>query len=249
MKTAIFGDLHGNFTAWQQAFSLMKQKDIDKFFCTGDLVGYGPQPDKIVSDIQNKIEAGLNFKVVVGNHDKGAVNDNSLSQFNSHARRSLLWTREQLSVDNQQFLRNCPQLIEENNFILTHGTPNNPTWEYLRPWGAANIFANHQFKYCFVGHTHLLQLFISNNQGFQPEEKTIAQPGTIDLQSNQRILVNVGSIGQPRDHDPRGSFIIWDQDKQKLEVVRFEYDIDRVQELIYNTDLPSFEAERLAKGR
>ena len=249
MKIAIFSDIHSNFTAYKKAFSIMEKKNVDKFLCTGDLVGYGPQPNRIINDLKTKLSAGVDINIILGNHDYGVINPKSLKRFNSHAKKAIQWTKETLTTDNLNFLKNLPQTWQEDDLLLAHGTPNNPIWEYLRPWNVEKIFTNYDFKYCFVGHTHLLQAFTKDLNTSQINNQTITRTTTWSIPDNARMIINVGSIGQPRDHDHRSSFIIWDTTKEQLEVISFDYNINHTQNLIYQSKLPDFEGDRLSNGR
>lgn len=252
MKTAIFGDIHGNFQAWQTAFKLMQEKNVERFFCTGDLVGYGPQPNKVVTDLRRKKDQGLDIEIVTGNHDLGAVDNTYLNWFNSHAHQALKWTKKELNSNNKQFLKNLPQTFSSKDLFIAHGTPDNPCWQYLRPWGVTKIFNNHDFTYCFLGHTHQVHVFIADDSSSiraNTKQKSFTKPANIEIPSEKRMIVNVGSIGQPRDCNPKSSFVIWDDKKRKLEIIRCEYDIKETQELIYSSQIPDFEGDRLTKGR
>lgn len=249
MKLAIFSDLHGNFTAWQQAFSVMQKKNIDKYLCAGDLVGYGPQPNKTIAHLREKKEEGLDIEIVLGNHDQGVIEEKSLKRFNSHAKQSIRWTRKKLSTKNKEFLNQIPLKWQKDNLILAHGTPNNPIWEYLRTFNASKIFANYDFKYCFVGHTHLLQAFSAPKKSSDIEKMKVNSNSKFNIPQERRVVFNVGSIGQPRDKNPQSSFIILDTNKNQIEVVRTKYDIKKVQQLIYQSNLPDIEGNRLAEGR
>ena len=249
MRIAVFSDIHSNFTAWQQAFSIMQEEDIDQFLCTGDLVGYGPQPNQVINHIRNRQESGLDFKIVRGNHDQGVINDQSLHRFNSHAKKAIRWTRKELSPANREFLEELPLIWQNDSLLLAHGTPNNPIWEYLRDWNVENIFSEYNFKYSFVGHTHLIQAFRASRNSNQTKEAKLSTTQSLTISSSHRAIINVGSIGQPRDYNPKGSFIILDTDENKIDLIRFQYNIKEVQEIIYNSDLPDVEGKRLAEGR
>ena len=249
MKIAIFSDIHGNFTAWQEAFSIMQDKGVDKYLCAGDLVGYGPQPNQVINHLRAQQEAGLDITIVPGNHDYGVINDQSLRRFNSHAKKAIRWTRQELNAANKRFLEKLPLTWQDEALLLAHGTPNKPIWEYLRAWNVNNIFTEYDFKYCFVGHTHLLQAFTSPLSSSQANKTELSSNQKLTLEKEQRVIINVGSIGQPRDHNPDSSFIILDTNKSEVEVIRSKYDITKTQNLVYNSDLPDIEGDRLAEGR
>lgn len=249
MKVAVFSDIHGNYTAWQKAFSLMQEQDIDKYLCAGDLVGYGPRPNAVINHLRSQQAAGLDLTIVPGNHDYGVINEQSLRRFNAHAKQAIQWTRQELSKENRDFLAKLPLTWSDQDLLLAHGTPENPIWEYLRGWNVNNIFANHNFKYCFVGHTHLLQAFTASQDSNAAQKTKLSTNHSLTLEPQQRVVINDGSIGQPRDHNPQGSFIVLDTTKNKIDVIRFQYDINQTQQLIYDSDLPNLEGERLAEGR
>ncbi|MBM7555800.1 metallophosphoesterase family protein [Halanaerobacter jeridensis] len=249
MKIAVFSDIHGNYTAWKKAFSIMQAKNIDKYLCAGDLVGYGPRPNEVINHIKEQQETGLDITIVPGNHDYGVINEQSLKRFNSHAKQAIRWTRKELNATNKQFLEELPLSWSNEEILLAHGTPNNPIWQYLKGWNVNHIFAEYDFKYCFVGHTHLLQSFIAPLDSAEAKKTELSTNQSLTLESQQRVVINDGSIGQPRDHNPQGSFIILDTSKNKIDVIRFQYNINQTQQLIYDSDLPNLEGERLAEGR
>ncbi len=249
MKLAIFSDIHGNFTAWQEAFSIMKTQQVDQLLCVGDIVGYGPRPNQVINHLRDQQQSGLDIKLIQGNHDHGLINEQSRARFNHQAQQSLRWTAEQLSSENKQFLAQLPQTWQRDELLLAHGTPDNPLWDYLRKWNAPQNFSNHQFQYCFVGHTHLLQAFTTRPDSSEINSHDMVNSKDLTIDTNQRAIINVGSIGQPRDHNPHGSFILWDSEQNTITTIRFEYDISTTQQLIYESKLPDWEADRLAQGR
>ncbi len=239
MRTAILSDIHGNLEALEAVLAECRAVDIDDFICLGDVVGYGANPNKCVERVQ-----GLTDCVICGNHDHAAVGLADLDFFNSYARDAALWTAKQLSKENADYLRNLPLSIESEEAIFVHSTPHQPeAWEYVfNSEDAEDCLAQTDRMLCFVGHSHVAFIWkATGNSGEMVRSAFIAEAS--------RFVINVGSVGQPRDHDPRAAFSVWDRSAKKIQINRTEYDISSAQSGILAAGLPSFLAERLALGR
>ena len=246
-KRAIISDLHGNFEALTAVLEDIKTQGADEIFCLGDVVGYGPNPREC-------IDACRDFELVLlGNHDNGALFDPD--GFSSGAERAIFWTRQQLedtSVEGAEerwdFLAKLPRTHRVEDFLFVHGSPRSPLNEYVFPEDAYNqrkierIFGFiHQ--YCFQGHTHVPGVFTENCRFYSPTEI-----GNEFKLNEQKVMVNVGSVGQPRDGDPRSSYVTVDGDQ--LTFHRVEYDPTPTREKIYAIDsLDNFLGDRLLEGR
>jgi len=235
MRIAIISDIHSNLEALTKALEIIDTKNIDEIVCLGDIVGYGANPNECVEIIKKRAKY-----VVMGNHDFAvAVDPTELVYFNSYARESDLWTRSVLTEENLEFLRSLPFTISIKNLLFVHSSPAQPReWEYIFTEAQAKV----QFKYftekiCFIGHSHLPGIF--------PE--TGLYNGKID--KNNRYIINVGSIGQPRDGDWRLSFGIFDTDTWTYENIRSEYEVDKASLKILQNGLPDFLARRIIIGR
>jgi putative phosphoesterase len=235
MRIAIISDIHSNLEALTKALEIIDTKNIDEIVCLGDIVGYGANPNECVEIVKKRAKY-----VVMGNHDFAvAVDPTELVYFNSYARESDLWTRSVLTEENLEFLRSLPFTISIKNLLFVHSSPAQPReWEYIFTEAQAKV----QFKYftekiCFIGHSHLPGIF--------PE--TGLYNGKID--KNNRYIINVGSIGQPRDGDWRLSFGIFDTDTWTYENIRSEYEVDKASLKILQNGLPDFLARRIIIGR
>jgi diadenosine tetraphosphatase ApaH/serine/threonine PP2A family protein phosphatase len=242
MRVLIISDIHANFTALSSVLEAASK--VDAIWCLGDLVGYGPDPNECI-----ELFCSLpNTVCLLGNHDAAAFGMIDLESFNREARISAEWMRAKLSPKNIQFLKGLPAKVEIENVTLTHGSPRNPVWEYMLD----NFTASLNFDYfntplCFVGHTHLpMAYFASQNGNNSVENKMVTQ--SMQLDPNRKTILNPGSVGQPRDHDPRAAYAIFNTENLIWEPQRVDYDIHSVQRRIYAAGLPNRHALRLANG-
>lgn len=238
MNVLVFSDIHGNLNALESV--LKAAGSFDAAWCLGDLVGYGPDPNECIEYIRDL----PNLQCVMGNHDAAGLGKIDLDSFNHEARFAARWLKENLTMESVQFLSGLPQRIETMGITLCHGSPRNPIWEYLLdlPTVLANL-AYLNTDICFTGHTHIPVVFRWEEQleWFNPiPGKTYSLDAT--------MIINPGSVGQPRDHDPRASFLKLDTETRTWELFRVEYDIPSVQERIRKAGLPKRLALRLAEG-
>jgi diadenosine tetraphosphatase ApaH/serine/threonine PP2A family protein phosphatase len=242
MRVLVISDIHANFTALEAV--LREAGEMDETWCLGDLVGYGPDPNMVIEQVRSL--PGLTC--VLGNHDVAIVGRMEFAAFNGDARRSLTWTANVLSADNIEFLRSLPNTTcVRGNVTLAHGSPRDPIWEYVLNTLSARLNFEHFITpYCFVGHSHIQGMF-------QLDEKKdrvsmamarVGQP----VQLTPRAIVNPGSVGQPRDRDPRAAYALYDTDAGTWEARRVAYDIAAVQTRVRQAGLPEKHAVRLAEG-
>ncbi len=243
MRYVVISDIHGNFPALQAV--LADARPFDSVLCLGDIVGYGPNPNECIERIQE-----FEYVAIAGNHDWGAIGRADLYIFNNDARQALYWTRQELSEENHTFLSELPTTIEVNEQVmLSHGSPREPIWEYLVDIRSAKEnFVKYDFQICLVGHTHLPMTFEWD------EEAQLAHITLPDLESPQpmegrRLIVNPGSVGQPRDGNPASSYAILDTDTWVWEPRRVPYAVEITQERMRARDLPPRLIDRLAMGR
>lgn len=240
MRVLVISDIHANFTALEAV--LDAAGEVDATWCLGDIVGYGPDPNECVERIrllENKI-------CLLGNHDAAAFGMIDLDSFNREARISAEWMRRTISRENIDFLKDLPEKLVVDEVTLTHGSPRNPVWEYMLDLHTAGLNLDYfDTPYCFVGHTHLPVGYFSMNGSFL-EHRLIYQPE--DLTKSKRTIINPGSVGQPRDHDPRAAFALYDTVTHLWEPHRVDYDFHSVQKRIYAAGLPYRHALRLANG-
>jgi len=246
-KLAIISDIHGNIEALSAVMEDIKAQGVDEIFCLGDVVGYGPNPREC-------IDVCRDFKLVLlGNHDNGALFDPD--GFSSGAERAIFWTRQQLedtsiegAAERWDFLAKLPRTHRVGDHLFVHGSPRSPLNEYVFPEDVYNqrkierIFGFiHQ--YCFQGHTHVPGVFTENCRFYSPTEI-----GNEFLLNEQKVMVNVGSVGQPRDGDPRSSYVT--VDGNTLTFHRVQYDPTDTCAKIYSIEaLDNFLGDRLLEGR
>lgn len=241
MRVLIISDIHANLTALEAV--LDQAGEFDAVWCLGDLIGYGPDPNECVE----RIRSLPNLKCLVGNHDHAALGVIPISRFNHDAQAGIRWTTEALSEENVSYLKSLPAIITIDNFTLAHGSPREPIWEYVLDIHLADAnFAFVNTDYCLVGHSHLPLIFYrANNQGHtiplavSEDESFLLEP---------RMILNPGSVGQPRDLDPRASYAILDTEELTWEARRSPYDITDVQLRILQSGLPERHATRLVAG-
>lgn len=241
MRYALLGDIHSNIEALQAVLADAKGQGIDRYVSLGDIIGYNASPRECLEIVR----AG-NFLVVRGNHDHYCANlKQDLSDFHAGAAAAVLWTREQLAADDLEYLRTLPMVLSIDDFIIVHATLDNPElWNYT--FEAADTeahFASQSTKLCFNGHTHVPLYFDRRAQIL------CSSYNKLDLHEFRKYLVNVGSVGQPRDGDPRAAYAIYDQEKHNVELRRIAYDYTLTQDKIKQAGLPERLATRLAIGR
>ncbi|OGR86255.1 MAG: hypothetical protein A3J74_08390 [Elusimicrobia bacterium RIFCSPHIGHO2_02_FULL_57_9] len=237
--------------ALEIVLSFFQKQGVEAFICGGDLVGYGPQPEQCL----RKIRALKNLSVVCGNHDLAVIERMDPNWFNSCARAAVFWTRERLTPQSRRFLESLPGKIEHKEFSLVHGTPRKPPEEYLL--SAAQFRENVSYVQTwplFVGHSHIPLCFkLSGEKGEKVDMLFLEDGEGVKIPCAgfraAPIDFNPGSVGQPRDHDPRASCALFDSKKRTFRIVRLDYDISSVQAKIRETELPEYLALRLAFGQ
>lgn len=246
MRTLVISDIHANLTALEAVLSDAEHSNTGKYeavWCLGDLVGYGPYPNECIE----RIAQLPNLQCVMGNHDAAAVGRIEVDAFNPEARKTVLWTQDTLTPANMEYLANLADRVNLEYITLVHGSPYRPIWEYLLDTRTATIsFEFFDTPYCFVGHTHLPVLY------YLPDTRVIAQlivPEHISQMTlAPRAILNPGSVGQPRDRDPRAAYAIFDPTDYTWEWHRVEYDIQSVQECMHRENLPERHIARLSAG-
>jgi len=243
MRTLVISDIHANSTALEAV--LNEAAGIDEVWCLGDLVGYGPDPNECI----NRIKDLPKVSCVIGNHDAALLGQIDINSFNRDARTSNEWTRSVITPENLQFLHSLPEKIIKDEVTLVHGSPRNPTWEYLMDLYTATINFNH-FKtpFCFVGHTHLPISFLMKEDEETQKISWELISGDTNIILGNRMIINPGSVGQPRDQDFRAAYAIYNTETKIWEAHRVEYDIHSVQQRIFANGLPERHAMRLMDG-
>jgi predicted phosphodiesterase len=247
MLVLVISDIHANSVALEavlkDALHNPKHQVPDATWCLGDLVGYGPKPNECVQLVQEL----PNLTCLIGNHDQAALGLVSLQRFNQDARVAAAWTSEHLSAESKEYLQTLPSEHTWEAFTLTHGSPRKPAWEYiLDPHTADENFDYLTTEYCLVGHSHLPLIFFRANGA----EHTIIRPVLWGeaMSLTPRMILNPGSVGQPRDLDPRAAYAVLDLDRQTWTARRVSYDVESVKSEMLELGLPDRQALRLLAG-
>ncbi|MGA2029532.1 MAG: metallophosphoesterase family protein [Verrucomicrobiota bacterium] len=240
MKFAIIADIHANLDAFQVVLDDAKQQNVTHYACLGDVVGYNANPKECLQIVRE-----MNIPCVKGNHDEYCSTDNQLEGFNPAAADAVQWTREQLSGEERQWLRDLKYTKAVAGFTLVHATLDAPQrWGYVfDKLAAAASFPYQTTPVCFFGHTHVPVAFMRD---------TIVRGGTYSkfkVDPTKKYFVNVGAVGQPRDNNPKAAYVIYDLDASTIELRRLDYDIPAAQKKIRDAGLPERLAERLEYGR
>lgn len=257
MRTAIISDIHANLSALQTVLGHIDSQRVDRIICLGDVVGYGPDPVECVDIVAARCEWSL-----MGNHDFGVLYEPT--NFNAAAEQAAFWTRSQFEKDRSdralatkrwEFLGRLRVRVSFESFLCVHGTPRRPINEYLFPEDAVNSPVKMQQifdridRYCLVGHTHVPGVFTDEPDFYPPDDIG----GAYTLQNGEKAIINPGSVGQPRDLDPRASYAVLEHvegSPSKVEFYRLEYDVkSTVDKILAIPELSDWLGERLYEGR
>jgi diadenosine tetraphosphatase ApaH/serine/threonine PP2A family protein phosphatase len=241
MRTLVFSDVHSNRTALEAV--LEAAGDVDAVWCLGDIIGYGPDPNDCVAIIKDL----PNLVCLRGNHDSAVIGLTETIKFNSAAQDVLDWTNDQLNPAHRQYLQSLSPQAVIDDVTIAHASPRDPVWEYVMDvYTATTNFDYFNTQYCFVGHSHLPVLYYLKN-GKDLATVSFVYPGDT-AKLPERTIVNPGSVGQPRDHDPRAAFTIYDTEEKTWTQYRVPYDIPEVQERMSRAGLPGEYIQRLEMG-
>jgi diadenosine tetraphosphatase ApaH/serine/threonine PP2A family protein phosphatase len=243
MRYALIADIHANLAAFTAVLADIEQKGgVDEIWCLGDIVGYGPDPCQCLEFLRR-----YNHVCVAGNHDWAAIGKIDTSYFNPLAAAACQWTAKQLSPGDIHYLEKLPLTIEKGDFLLVHGSPMEPIWEYVISTGiAARNFSFFKLPYCLVGHSHVPVVF--REEGGSCLTVPLS-PGIGLALGTSRMIINPGGVGQPRDGDPRASYAIYDSEGQIIRLYRIPYDISATQDKMMQAGLPIHLITRLKEGR
>lgn len=241
MRYAIFGDIHANMEAMDAVIADIANHKVDRLVCLGDIVGYGADPVACVEKIKE-----LDCVTVAGNHDMVAVGMMNPDSFNLFARIAALWTRNSLDDESRAFLKDLPLTATMNNFQITHANLFAPSlFEYIQTsYDAMRNFECQEKPLCFVGHSHIPVTLV-----LKQDTIVFTLDPEIDVEPNVKMIVNVGSIGQPRDENPMSSYALYDSEMKKIVIKRVSYNIEKTCKKIVDAKLPEINAERLRYGR
>lgn len=245
MRTLIFSDVHGNLEALTAVLKFAKTHRIDRYVCLGDLVGYGASPNKTIEKIQ-----GLKPLVAIrGNHDKAVVAGEAVDTFNPIAAAAIQWTRTRLHKKNLELLSRLPKgpATVDDEFEICHGAPFDEDYYIFGEFDADEAFDYLKTPLAFFGHTHFPVVY-SKREGFVACQFLTGPINLVKLEKGVSYLINPGSVGQPRDRNPRAAFALYDREQRQIRFQRVGYDIPSAQKKILEAGLPSALAERLALG-
>lgn len=250
---AFISDIHGNTGALEAVFEDIRKRGVTKVFCLGDVIGYGPEPRECLETVMEQCEICL-----LGNHEHGSMY--YASDFNPKARAAIEWTKDQLNSKDfpreanfrlWNYISEMPESHRVGEILLVHGSPRDPVREYLLPNDAKDeakmtgCFAKMEdARVCFVGHSHVPGLYVEG-EGFRAPD---AVEGGYQL-GDKKAIVNIGSVGQPRDGDVRASYVTFDEKARVVEFHRCQYDVDATMTKLRQTELPEYLADRLGVGR
>ena len=240
MKYAVIADIHGNLDAFQVVLEDARAQKCSHYCCVGDVVGYGGYPKECLDIVR-----AMNMPCVKGNHDEYCSSEEDLEGFNPHAAEAVIWTRKQLTEDDRKWLRDLKYIRLVASFSMVHATLDQPErWGYVfDKLMAAASFTYQNTGVCFFGHTHVPVAFIRDS---------VVRGGTYSkfkVEPGRKYFVNVGSVGQPRDNNPKAAYVIYDLQEGSIEIRRLDYDIAAAQRKILEVGLPPRLAERLAFGK
>lgn len=241
MRYAIFSDIHSNLESLQTALSMISPSDA--LVSLGDMVGYGPNPNECVALLRERCT-----HAVLGNHDLAATENFGVEYFNEAAREAILWTQRVLDESSRDWLNSLPYELRLPEFLLVHGAPVNYFEYILDKRTAAQAFERTDAPLVFIGHTHVAEYWVQESQG-AIGLKHMQHGGELMLEAGKRYIIDVGSVGQPRDLNPEASFVLFDAEARRVQWVRYAYPIATVQRKIREAGLPAYLADRLQAGR
>lgn len=232
MRLGIISDIHGNLPALEAVLERLSALKVDRVCCLGDTVGYGPFPNECVALVRTQSHV-----VLKGNHDSGLTGETPIDDFNQYGVKAIRWTAKVITPDHMDYLKTLPYAVAEEDVFFAHASPQKPeNWTYILNFRTAREnFAAFTTSVCFIGHTHV--------------PVVIGEDGTVNkFEAGKRHIINVGSVGQPRDGNPDAAFGVYDTAEKFYQLVRVPYDIQRTAQAISEAGLPDFLAKRLFQG-
>jgi diadenosine tetraphosphatase ApaH/serine/threonine PP2A family protein phosphatase len=232
MRIGIFSDVHANLPALETVLAKLRDEAVDLMYCLGDTVGYGPYPNECIELVRT------NCKLVLkGNHDSGLIGETSVEDFNPYGLKALLWSQERVTDEYKTYLGSLPYTAVEHEVTFAHSSPMRPAeWSYVLTLRAAKEnFHAFTTKICYIGHTHVPVVI--------NEDMTVGE-----YRKNGRCIINIGSVGQPRDGNPDAAFGIYDTVTRDFTLYRIAYDIKKTSDAIIAAGLPEYLARRLFQG-
>lgn len=242
MRYGIFSDVHSNLEALDTILDAYQKEAIDTYLCVGDIVGYAANPKECIEKVKKSA-----MITVAGNHDWAAVNLFSVDYFNPVACEAIFWTRRNLDDPDRYFLESLKLVYKNEDLTLVHGTLDNPRdFNYMTDgYIAWETFRLLETNICFVGHSHVAGIFIKDKD----DRITYREDNSVDIEKEKKYIINVGSVGQPRDGNPQACYCIYDTDKKEIQIKRISYDVQTSRKKIIDAGLPRFLGDRLIIGR
>jgi diadenosine tetraphosphatase ApaH/serine/threonine PP2A family protein phosphatase len=242
MIYGIYSDIHGNLEALKAVFDSMNKYGVEAKACLGDIVGYGPFPNECCQLVAANSDISL-----LGNHDSVAIGRESSHSFNQYARKAIEWTTEVLTEESRDYLKSLSYIEEKDDICFVHASPKSPAdWSYIIDLDqAADAFDFFKSRICVVGHTHMPVLVVLEESG----GIRVLEDSSCNLMDNEKLLVNVGSVGQPRDRNNMASWCLINTQNLNVDIIRVPYAIHRTQQAMENLGLPEFLIDRLSAGR
>lgn len=244
------GDIHGNIEALQSCMAMDSSKDVDRVNVLGDIVGYMANPNECVDLVRS-------FECISGNHDIAVMDDSMLEDFNPYAGQALLWTREHLNKKALEFLKSLPfyRVYADQGYTIAHGSIIDPFMYIMTGSQAAASSAVSPTDLLFVAHTHVPAMWsisedkdLSGKYLYNVQEMDIEFNTAMELKHGIRYVINIGSVGQPRDGNPKGCCVLYDTNNYSITYIRFKYPVEETIQKIIKNGLPSFLHRRLLKG-
>lgn len=252
MRIAIISDIHSNLEALQKTVEIISDRKPDRIICLGDIVGYGANPKECL-----ELTRKISHHILMGNHDQASADVRCASDFSEHAQTAIFWMNKVLLPNEKEFLLSLPLSIKLDNINFVHSSPYQPQeWHYITRHSEASFnFGYFDNPVCFIGHSHVSAIFCEDFNAY----RNLGEPLISDnknyfslkyqLLREKKYIINVGSVGQPRDRDWRLSFGIFDTETLEYENIRSEYDVESAAKKIIDAKLPRYLADRILIGR
>lgn len=241
MRYAILSDVHGNLESLERALSIAAADDV--VVSLGDVVGYGPNPNECIALLRERAR-----HAVLGNHDLAAVENFGVESFNHAARAAIGWTQGVLDDASRAWLNLLPYELRFPDFLLVHGAPVSYFEYILDKDSAARAFERTDAPIVFIGHTHIAEYWVRDGEG-AIGHRHMQHGGELNVEEGKRYIIDVGSVGQPRDLNPAASFVFYEPERRRVEWIRYDYPIDEVQRKMRTAQLPPYLVDRLSVGR
>ena len=242
MKIIIYSDIHSNLEALTAVEEAIREEGETKKIFIGDVVGYGANPNECVDRVKELADCAL-----AGNHDHAILELTDITSFNPYAKAAVAWTKDVISTSSKKFLKKLTlkQISDDQTFV--HSTPHQPEkWNYILTLQSARLnFDYFDTQICFIGHSHVPIIITQNSD----QECFVHHGMYLEIEDDNKYIVNIGSVGQPRDGNPQASYAVYDAENKTVEIKRVSYDISTAQKKILDAGIPKYLADRLTYGR